>query len=147
MQIGAALSKYWWFLTVFGIAAILIWGLLSVLRNSDELQGKPTYSYLQGIEFTRRSSKLTGPIVISADSGMGPVIGVPTDSARFPNAWIYASKTAKDGTPYIVKEREAHLIVTCQQVETVLSESALKSVSPIVSNLLRKQCSWWRHEG
>jgi len=77
---------------------------------------------------------------VPADSGMGAVIGIPTDSLQFPNAWISASESAKDGTPYMVKERTAHLRITCQQADVVLSDPALKSMPPGLREFLTKEC-------
>jgi hypothetical protein len=112
-------SRYWWYLLIIGIVAVPGVWFWSVLRSSDELQGKPTYSALQGIELTRRSPKLVDPVVIAGDPDTGPVIGVPTDDVRFPNAWIATSRTAPDGKPYIVSTTTAKLIVTCRQAEIV----------------------------
>jgi hypothetical protein len=139
LKLGKEISQNWVLLVVIGIAVTVIGWFLHTLRNSEELQGKPLYSDLQGIELTHRGVKLSEPVVVLGDPVTGTVIGVPTDDPRFPNAWIATSKFTSDGKPYVVISGAVKL--TCQQVDTLMSKRELKGVAPGVRLFLAQHCN------
>jgi hypothetical protein len=129
-----------WVLAVVGVACAVILTAYIVFLRGGELGDKPIYADLQGLELTQRSSVLTEPTVV-LQGETGPILGIPTDDARFPNAWIAATIAKSDGSVYAVMPRSAHLRLPCSQ-SVVLTEKVNKAarMSLAVSEYLEKNC-------
>jgi hypothetical protein len=131
----------WWAAGGVLGGAIVIAAVLRLGDQSSELAGKPIYAELQSLELSHRAVKLSAPLLVRGDSSAEYALGIPTDDAQFPNAWISASRARGDGLVYAVMPGSAHLQVTCRQVDDVLRGAASsRNVLPTVAKFLRKVC-------
>jgi hypothetical protein len=113
--------RAWLFVAAVVVAGAILWTAYSLLVLHGEVGDKPIYADLQGLELSRRSSSLNAPTVVF-DSPKHPILGIPTDDPRFPNAWIAATVAKPDGSVYAVLPRSAHLRLQCDQVSVLVEE-------------------------
>src|SRR5271165_5436176 len=102
----------WLVVVAVAVAGALLWGGHNFFVLHGEVGEKSIYADLQGLESSRRTSALKSPTVVY-ESTEGPLLGIPTDDPRFPNAWIAATMVKPDGSVYAVLPRSAQLRLSC----------------------------------
>jgi hypothetical protein len=122
-------------------AAILSYSLFQK-RHAAELADRIIDADLQSIELAHRSAPLGGPIFLLGGGGAaGDVIGVPTDSREFPNAWLAATTRRSDGSFYAVIPPGAHLRVSCAGIDRLGARAAMtRGLAAPVRDYLQKNC-------
>lgn len=124
----------------FFVVAIGVIAAQIFIGINNELTDKSTYGELQSIELARRPIRLSEPILIHGTMKIGDVLGLPTDDAHFPNAWIAVTKVRSNGDIFAVMARRARVRVSCAQV-LALKGSAEVNMSASVWHFLEKNCS------
>ncbi len=121
-------------------AAILSYSLFQ-RRHAAELADRRIDADLQSIELAHRSAPLRGPIFLLGGGAAGDVIGVPTDSHEFPNAWLAAATRRSDGSFYAVIPPGARLHVSCLGIDRLYQQVATtRSLAAPVRDYLNKNC-------
>lgn len=121
-------------------AAILSYSLFQK-RHAGEVADRAIDAELQGIELAHRSAPLRGPIFLLGGGATGDVIGVPTDSAEFPNAWLAAATRRSDGSFHAVIPEGSHLRVSCVGIERLYAQvGTTRALAEPVRDYLKKNC-------
>jgi hypothetical protein len=122
-------------------AAILSYSLFQK-RHAGELADRVIDADLQSIELAHRSAPLRGPIFLLGAGAAGDVIGVPTDSREYPNAWLAAAKRRSDGSFHAVIPQGARLQVSCAGIERLYEQvGATLALAGPVRDYLAKACA------
>jgi hypothetical protein len=126
---------------LLGVAAIVFAAVLYVLMivPKGELGEKHGWTVLQAIELKYRSDSDTQtPIMLfSPLESKFVVLGVPTEDAEFPRAWIILNEITPSSSVYILP-RGQRFHVSCSYVGEISSKA--KIAAPVLE-LLRAQCS------
>jgi hypothetical protein len=121
-------------------AAILSYSLFQ-RRHAAELADRLIDADLQSIELAHRSAPLRGPIFLFGGGAAGDVIGVPTDSRAFPNAWLAAATRRSDGSFHAVIPPGARLHVSCIAIDRLYQQvSATRALAAPVRDYLKINC-------
>lgn len=121
-------------------AAILSYSLFQK-RHAGELADRIIDADLQSIELAHRAAPLRGPIFLLGGGAAGDVIGVPTDSREFPNAWLAAATRRSDGSFHAVIPPGAHLQVSCIGIDRLYQQvGATRALAGPVRDYLKKNC-------
>lgn len=111
----------------------------TLISPRGELAEAPEWALLQGIELTHRTDADTNsPTLLFNARGSGYVVlGLPSDNARFPKAWLILNDTAPLSGIYILLPHDG-IRVSCSYVSELPSKVSIK---PEVLAFLKKQCS------
>jgi hypothetical protein len=122
-------------------AAVLAYSLFQ-RRHAGELADRLIDADLQSIELSHRSAPLRGPIFLLGVGAAGDVIGVPTDSREFPNAWLAAAKRRSDGSFHGVLPPSARLHASCAGIDRLFEQvGASRPVAAPVRDYLKRNCT------
>jgi hypothetical protein len=126
---------------IFGVAVVALAVVLyvMVIVPKGELGEKRGWSVLQGTEVKYRNDADTqSPVLLfNPLESNYVVLGVPTEDAKFPRAWIILNETTPSSSVYILP-RDQNFHVSCAYVDEVASKV---KVAPPVLELLRTRCS------
>jgi hypothetical protein len=126
---------------LLGIAAIVLAAVLYVVMivPKGELGEKRGWTVLQAIEVKYRSDLDTRtPIMLfNPLESRFVVLGVPTEDAKFPRAWIILNEITPSSSVYMLPMGQ-RFHVSCSYVDEVSSKA--KIATPVLE-LLRARCS------
>ncbi len=121
-------------------AAILSYSLFQ-RRHAAELADRGIDADLQSIELEHRSAPLRGPIFLLGGGAAGDVIGVPTDTREFPNAWFAAATRRSDGSFHAVIPTGARLHVSCAAIDRLFAQvGTTRALAVTVRDYLNNNC-------
>jgi hypothetical protein len=125
---------------ILGVAAVALAVVLYMVLivPKGELGEKRGWAVLQGTEAKCRNDPDTqSPILLfNPLESNYVVLGVPTEDAMFPRAWIILNEATPSSSVYILP-RDQNFHVSCAYVDEVAS----KVMAPPVLELLRARCS------
>lgn len=120
------------------IAIVFLVYYFTMILSTSELKDKSAWAMLQGVELEHRNDADTrSPLLLKHPNGSKYIIlGIPTDDARFPRAWLILNSASGSNPIKIIPENQSFEL-SCSFVSNLSRDIRIDS---LVLAFLQKNC-------